>query len=141
MKGNWELVPEPKIILFFFRRYNPNHSYTSPATLADYVNKPFPEELQSIPGIGPKNVLHLNKPLNESDLAITNAFQLFGKFLCLKESGMNTMVHCDKFYQYLHDKGISSHLNEIVQAVAEKANVMIPGIYDGRLRVRSPASW
>jgi hypothetical protein len=37
---------------------------------------------------------------------------------------------CNAFYGFLAEAGISSHRSTVVQAVAEKLNVFIPGLYD-----------
>ena len=64
---------------------------------------------------------------------ITNSVQLLGKFLMCRSSGMSQEHHCNKFYLWLrHSKLIHSNCNTIVQSCAEKANVLIPGLYHGK---------
>ena len=38
--------------------------------------------------------------------------------------------HVDKFWYFLQEKGISSFRSGICQAIAEKVNSMMPGVYD-----------
>ena len=70
--------------------------------------------LEEVPGIGPAS----SKKLSESDEGpdrITNTFQLFGKFLMLKGPGhgdeimVEPVEHTQKFWEYLKNRGISSH--------------------------------
>ena len=48
----------------------------------------------------------------------------------LREPGMSTQALCDAFYNFLKDCGINSQRSSVVQSMAEKANVLIPGLYD-----------
>lgn len=92
-------------------------------------------DLTEVPGIGPAAV---NK-LKEADLGpdqITNTFQLFGKFLMLKgpghgdETQVEPIEHTQKFWEFLKNRGISSHRSAIVRAIAEKSATFFNGIYD-----------
>ncbi len=91
--------------------------------------------LEEVPGIGPAS----SKKLSESDEGpdrITNTFQLFGKFLMLKGPGhgdeimVEPVEHTQKFWEYLKNRGISSHRSAIVRAIAEKSATFFQGIYD-----------
>lgn len=46
---------------------------------------------------------------------------------------VESMEHCEKFWYWLQDKGISSHRSAIVQAIAMKVNGLLPGVYDPAL--------
>ncbi len=48
----------------------------------------------------------------------------------LKGADTTTQEHCDAFWRWLDSRGINSHRAGIVKAIAEKVNVMMPGIYD-----------
>ena len=114
--------------------YNPAHSNVSPHVLQDFLNAPLEERLDSIPGIGPVNLQHLQSDVDSHHLQIEGihtTFQLIGKFLSFKGHGVGSVEHCDKFYYWLQAKGIQSARASIVQAIAERANIMIPSIYDG----------
>ncbi len=115
--------------------YNPGQSQISSDSLADFLRCPITGEITEVPGISPKQAKVLSLGGDSSE-RITNTFQLIGKFLQLKtldeQTGLpiNSQEHCDAFWKYLKYKGITSHRTGIVQAIAEKTNTMIPGIYD-----------
>jgi len=48
----------------------------------------------------------------------------------LKEEGVGPVEHCDRFWYWLQQIGISSHRGGIVKAIAEKLDTTFPGIYD-----------
>ena len=57
------------------------------------------------------------------------------QFLMLKgpddgENKVESMEHCEKFWYWLQDKGISAHRSAIVKAIALKVNGLLPGVYD-----------
>ena len=62
---------------------------------------------------------------------ITTSFQLVGKFLSFKDKDVDSLLHCETFYQWLCElntpKGFRAGL---VHALAEKMNINFPGIYD-----------
>merc|ERR1712029_1218949 len=89
--------------------------------------------ITEVPGIGPAAAKKLSA--GDGDEQITNTYQLIGKFLLLKgpdddENKVDSMEHCEKFWYWLQDKGISAHRSAIVKAVAMKSNGLFPGIYD-----------
>ena len=86
-------------------------------------------DLLDIPGIGPASV----KKLKDADIggeSISNSYQLIGKYLSLKDDGVESPEHCEMFWQWLKMKTIASHRSAIVRAIAEKCNILIPGIYE-----------
>ena len=90
--------------------------------------------LLDVPGIGPATV----KKLSEGEEAITNTYQLFGKYLMLKGPDseghkVDSLEHSEKFWQYLKTRGITSHRSAIVRAIAEKSSSFFPEIYDANL--------
>ena len=91
--------------------------------------------MDDVPGIGKRIAQFLAE---SSDLAsykpVYNSYQLFGKFLSFKEPGVTPILHCERFYQWLLEKGVRQNTTEIVQAVAEKTATWIPLIYDGKKR-------
>eukprot|EP01038_Epipyxis_sp_PR26KG_P013719 gene13719-18404_t len=119
--------------------YDPSKSVTSPETMRMWINAPITGDLTQIPGIGAKTAEALSMPCISVDGVcmedgITNSVMLLGKFFMLREMGMNQTDHCNKFYNWLKQcKHIHSNINSVVASVAEKANCLIPGIYDGAM--------
>jgi ferritin len=79
-----------------------------------------------VPGIGPAAVRKLAEGDEGAD-SVTNTYQLFGKYLMHK---VEPVDHFEKFFQFLKNRGISSHRSAIVKAIAEKAATFFPNIYD-----------
>lgn len=55
------------------------------------------------------------------------------QFLMLKgpdseDNKVESMEHCEKFWYWLQDKGISAHRSAIVKAIALKVNGLLPGV-------------
>lgn len=68
-------------------------------------------------------------------MQVTSTYQLIGKFLSLKGEDVEgdvvqTVEHCDRFWYWLKEVGIVAHRSGIVNAIAEKCNTWLPGIYD-----------
>ena len=51
---------------------------------------------------------------------IDSTYQLIGKFLMLRARGTSNVQNTQDFFLWLKAKGITSHANDIVEAVAEK---------------------
>ncbi len=96
-----------------------------------------------VPGIGAANEQKL------IEAGISTTFGLIGKYLSLKEAGVESVEHCDRsylfslliptihktpisfrFWFWLQSIGVNAGRNSIIQAIAEKMDVMFPGIYD-----------
>jgi hypothetical protein len=93
--------------------------------------------LLDVPGIGPAAVKKLADTTG-GDEAITNTYQLFGKYLMLKgpdsdDYKVECVEHSEKFWQYLKSRGVTAHRSAIVKAVAERAATMFAGIYDANV--------
>jgi len=87
-----------------------------------------------VPGIGDKAIKALAEDSHPEN-RITNTFQLIGKFLMLKGPDnayeqVDVVDHMDKFWDFLQSKGIDAFRSGIVQCIAEKANILIPGLYN-----------
>lgn len=105
-------------------KYDPNKSQVSGETLADFLRMPIESDLKTVPGIGPAGVKLLAKQ------GIKTTHQLIGKFLSFKGIDTTVQEHCDDFWDFLcHDVGIKAHRSGIVQAIAERVNILIPGTY------------
>lgn len=114
--------------------YNPSSSRMAESTLADFITSPLTGVITEVPGISPKQAILLSR--GDYNDQITNTYQLIGKFLLMKTINQETneyitsQEHCDKFCMYLKNKGVNSHRTDITFAIAEKCNVLFPGIYN-----------
>ena len=100
----------------------------------DFIRGSVTGEITEVPGIGPAAAKKLANGENV-DEKVTNTYQLIGKFLMLKgpdidDNKVESMEHCEKFWYWLQDKGISAHRSAIVKAIALKVNGLLPGVYD-----------
>eukprot|EP01041_Mallomonas_annulata_P004995 gene4995-9988_t len=106
--------------------YDPARSSVSNDKLSEFLHAPITGDLTEVPGIGPSAKAKL------IDNGVGTTFALFGKFLTLKDSeSVESVEHCDRFWYWIKEIGINSHRSAVVRAVAEKLDVMFPGIYDG----------
>lgn len=101
--------------------------------MADFIRGTVTGDVTEVPGVGPAAAKKLAD--GEGDEKVTNTYQLIGKFLMLKgpddaDNKVESMEHCEKFWYWLQDKGISAHRSAIVKAVACKVNGLFPGVYD-----------
>ena len=102
--------------------------------MMDFIRGSVTGEITEVPGIGPAAAKKLANGENV-DEKVTNTYQLIGKFLMLKgpdidDNKVESMEHCEKFWYWLQDKGISAHRSAIVKAIALKVNGLLPGVYD-----------
>ena len=86
---------------------------------------PISGDLKEVPGIGPAT----EEKLRENQISTT--FQLLGKFLMLKEEGVESVELCDRFWYWLESIGTpAGHRGGVVQAIANKLDASYPGMYD-----------
>ena len=107
--------------------YHPNKSKLSVDKLADYLRAPVQDHITSgvAIGVGPETIQAFAKE------GINSGFQLHAKFLSFRDPGMDPKVHVESFYQWLCLAQPSpNHRAGLTHAVAEKCNLMYPGIYD-----------
>ena len=64
--------------------YDPQKSRVAEDTLADFLRAPLTGDLTEVPGIGKAAVTKLSEASEDGNEAVTNTFQLIGKFLMLK---------------------------------------------------------
>jgi len=136
-------VSQQQIFAFFFlshfspqsdaQGYDPKRSRVNDDTMADFIRGTVTGDVTEVPGIGPAAAKKLAS--GEGDEKVTNTYQLIGKFLMLKgpdddDNKVESMEHCEKFWYWLQDKGISAHRSAIVKAIACKVNGLFPGVYD-----------
>ncbi|CAN0435944.1 unnamed protein product [Ectocarpus sp. 12 AP-2014] len=107
--------------------FHPRKSVIRDETLAEFIRAGITETLTEVPGIGVATM----KALAEGDEPIKTTHQLFGKFLALSPDEPDCEEHCNSFKFWLQDKNVGNGpLNSIVEAIAEKAQTWIPGVYD-----------
>ena len=104
--------------------FDPEKSKVSAQSLSRFLTDKVNEDLRSVPGIGPAAAAHLGEN------GIETTYQLLGKFLTLKGKDMTPKEHMDAFWYYLQAKGIDSHRSGIVHSIAQKVELMMPGIAD-----------
>jgi len=92
--------------------------------LGDFISSPIDDNLTSVPCIGTATVRKLN------DAGVHSTTQLLGCFLTYKHPSLTVQEHCDAFYAFLRQAGITSTAAAVTLCVAEKANSMIPGIFN-----------
>mmetsp|Transcript_12884 Transcript_12884/g.22915 ORF Transcript_12884/g.22915 Transcript_12884/m.22915 type:complete len:120 (-) Transcript_12884:116-475(-) len=112
--------------------YDASKSRIGAAKLAEFLAAEVSEDLKSVPGIKEAGVEILATEV-EGDQAITTTHQLIGKFLTLKGAGVSQQEHCDAMWYWLQSRKINSSRSGIVKSIAEKVNIMIPGIYSNTL--------
>jgi len=113
--------------------YDPRKSKVSEDRMQKWRQENVTGDLSEVPGIGPAAIAKLAE--GDGDDAITNTYQLFGKYLMMKgpdteDHKVESYEHTEKFWYFLKNKGISSHRSAIVRAIAEKASTFFRDIYD-----------
>lgn len=111
--------------------YDPAKSHTSSDQLQAWLQAPVTDDLMQVPGIGTANANQLANPKHGNP--ITSQYQLLGAMLSCKHAGCSTVEMCDRFIHGLAATGITQRRDCIVEACAEKLNVMMPGLYDKSL--------
>ena len=120
--------------------------------MRDWITSPLTGDVKQVPGVGDaiERILGATDFPNEGKYClnvrsavifwncltigpITSSYQLIGKFLYIKAEGISQVAQCDAFYHWLQYRGVKSHINSIVLAIAEKSNVLFPGIYNEAL--------
>ena len=105
--------------------YDPSRSRNDPDKLARFIQAPITGDLEEIPGLGP---VTKEKMIAEG---ISTTYQLFGKFLMLKDEGVESVELCDRFWYWLESiETPAGYRGSIVQAVACKLDATYPGLYD-----------
>lgn len=105
--------------------FHPKKSRVSDSLLVNFLRAPITGNLLEIPGVGevPERKL--------KNAGISTTFQLIGKYLMLKEKGVNSIEHANRFYDFLKDIGIPSCYGAgIVHCISEKMNIIFIEIYN-----------
>lgn len=103
--------------------YNPQYSQVKNDKLAEFIMSPITGDLLEVPGIGPvaKERLFAQN--------VTTTFALIGKFYFFRREGETKQQHCDRFYFWLKDAGISACRSGITCCIVEKADTLLPDFY------------
>ena len=113
--------------------YDPSRSQNNPDTLANFLRSPITGDLTEVPGIGPATAAKMK------DAGVSTTYALFGKYLMLKQEGVESIEHCDRFFHWLESIGTpAGYRSSVVEAVAKKMDITFPGIYDGELYAEEP---
>ena len=108
--------------------FHPERSRVSADTMGEWLRKVITGDLLEVPGVGPASVT----AFKNND--ITTTYQLFGKFLSLKDEGVGSVEHCERFYLWLNSVGTAPGTRgAVVLAVAEKLNMSFTGLYDASM--------
>mmetsp|Transcript_1057 Transcript_1057/g.1758 ORF Transcript_1057/g.1758 Transcript_1057/m.1758 type:complete len:122 (+) Transcript_1057:154-519(+) len=111
-------------------QYHPKRSQVSDEQLARFLISPITGAVDEVPGVGPV----AKRKLAEAEDNIQTTHQLLGKFLSFKGKETDCIEHLEEFNHWLETIGISRYGRVgIVRSIAEKANTMMPGIYEGSL--------
>ncbi|CAB1105508.1 unnamed protein product [Ectocarpus sp. CCAP 1310/34] len=106
--------------------FHPRRSTTSDNQLAEFIAGPITGITTEVPGIG----LVTMETLARGDEPINRTHQLFGIFLALSPDEPDCAEHCNRFKYWLQDKNVGPRfLDEIVEAIAEKTQTWIPGVF------------
>ncbi len=108
--------------------YDPARSTTKEGTLTEFLRSKVGSDVLAVPGIGPAGKAKL------AAAGVNTLFQLIGKFLSLKDEGVETVEHCDRFWLWLKNIDFPPGTRgAVVQAIAELTNIKFPGTYDAEL--------
>jgi hypothetical protein len=87
-------------------------------------------DMKKIPGIGEKTEIAITKGTSDLTFQINTGYALFGVFMSLKGKDADCVMHCNRFYNWLHTMGVKNKAHTIVRAIAERANLSFTGLYD-----------
>ena len=106
--------------------YHPSNSLTSSERQACWLRSKITGDLTEVPGVGPRSAEKLRIA------GISSTHSLIGKFFMMKDGDTQPVEHCERFYLYLQSVGINTYRADVVQSVAERADIMLPGTYDSQ---------
>lgn len=87
--------------------------------LIDWVRAPVSGELTQIPGVGARSKAALQEE------GINTTFQLFGKFLSMKDVGVSPVELVDNFFGFINSvMPQNKYKHSVVRAIAEKIDLM-----------------
>ena len=103
--------------------YDPSRSLVGPDKLSDFLRSPLERKITSVPGIGKVVAASM------AEEGITTSYQLVGKFLSIIGENTSTADACDEFWAWLSTHKVTGYRSGVTECIAEKVNVMIPGLY------------
>ena len=112
--------------------YNPDHSHVSESAMTTFLHLKDLTDLTCIPGIGQVAKDQIIRHNANSDMPCDTGYALLGRFLSFKKQDMSVVDHANAFFHWLEECGLQhGHVNihRIVHCVAEKANLMMDGLY------------
>ncbi len=109
--------------------FDVNRSQVNDEQLATFLRSEVDEDIQSVPGVGPAAQKKLAAS-SDGEAGVKTTYQLIGKFLSLRDPDMTSDELCEAMFQWLKLKGINAFRSGIVHSIAEKTNLMMPGIYE-----------
>jgi hypothetical protein len=118
-----EIIKSKNIIKTSMADHHKLDTYTSTASIWNFINGEVISELSSVPGLNSTNIEILNS------VNITTTHQLIGKFLCFRTRDISPYQHTDLFWEYLESIGLNRNRSSVVLAIAEKCERIFPGIY------------
>ena len=105
------------------RKFDPSKSLVNSDKLQDFLREELVQDIRSVPGIGPKAAESM------AEDGVRTTYQLIGKFLSFCD-GSTTQEACDNFWSWLGEHKVAGWRSGVTEAIAEKTNMMIPGIYN-----------
>lgn len=108
--------------------FHPERSRVGADTMGEWLRKEISGDLSEVPGVGPASVTAFKAN------GVSTTYQLFGKFLSLKDEDVGSVEHCERFYLWLNSVGTAAgSRGAVVLAVAEKLNMTFTGLYDASM--------
>eukprot|EP00596_Hydrurales_sp_CCMP1899_P011153 CAMPEP_0119040082 /NCGR_PEP_ID=MMETSP1177-20130426/9916_1 /TAXON_ID=2985 /ORGANISM="Ochromonas sp, Strain CCMP1899" /LENGTH=122 /DNA_ID=CAMNT_0007004803 /DNA_START=56 /DNA_END=424 /DNA_ORIENTATION=- len=105
--------------------FDPSKSRVNEDKLVDFLRSEITGDLNELPGVGPATILALNAD------GINTTYQLFGKFLSLKDIDVGAVELAERFYLWLTSLGTPAGFRAgMVVCIAEKLNLTYNGIYN-----------
>lgn len=99
--------------------------------MTEFLHRKDLTDLCVIPGLGPVSKEHIITTTRNCPEPIETGYALIGKYLTLKKDKMTVVEHANAFFRWLEGCGLHQHvsIHKIVHVVAEKANLMMDGLY------------
>jgi hypothetical protein len=101
--------------------------------MTEFLHRKDLTDLMSIPGLGQVAKDHIIRHTANSDLPCDTGYALLGRFLSFKKQNMSVVDHANAFFRWMEECGLGAHpgvnIHRIVHCVAEKANLMMDGLY------------
>ncbi len=112
--------------------YNPDHSHIHEQVMSTWLMTKDLNDLTVIPGLGDRTRDQIIRHTTSTGQVCDTAYALLGRYLALKTQNMTPVEHANAFYEFLTRvcEVHSGNVHQIVTAVAEKANLMMDGLYD-----------